>query len=69
MRASAICLILLPCGHAKFLAKSPLWNVGLGDIAQGAVLPAFANAKSNSELAGLISDDPKKLPALARLIM
>ncbi len=40
--------------------------VGLGDIAQGAVLPAFANARNNSELTALISDDPVKLKALAR---
>jgi glucose-fructose oxidoreductase len=35
--------------------------VGLGYIAQVAVLPAFAHAKKNSQLAALISDDPKKL--------
>jgi predicted dehydrogenase len=40
--------------------------VGLGHIAQGAVLPAFYNARKNSELAALISDDPKKLKELAR---
>jgi predicted dehydrogenase len=40
--------------------------VGLGDISQGAVLPAFANARKNSELTGLISDDPGKLKALSR---
>ena len=40
--------------------------IGLGDIAQGAVLPAFANARSNSQLTALISDDPTKLKALAR---
>ncbi len=39
--------------------------VGLGDIAQGAVLPAFANAK-NSRLVGLVSDDRKKLKVLGR---
>ncbi len=39
--------------------------VGLGDIAQGAVLPAFANAK-NSELVGLVSDDSQKLEKLGR---
>ena len=32
--------------------------VGLGYIAQNAVLPAFANAKKNSTLAALVSDDP-----------
>ncbi|HSF10752.1 MAG TPA: Gfo/Idh/MocA family oxidoreductase [Nitrospirales bacterium] len=38
--------------------------VGLGYIAQVAVLPAFAHAKKNSVLAALISDDPKKLKEL-----
>ncbi len=37
--------------------------VGLGHIAQVAVLPAFANTK-NSELAALVSDDPTKLDDL-----
>jgi glucose-fructose oxidoreductase len=40
--------------------------VGLGHIAQGAVLPAFANARKNSELVAFFSDDPKKLEALSR---
>ncbi|MDR4493516.1 MAG: Gfo/Idh/MocA family protein [Nitrospirales bacterium] len=40
--------------------------VGLGYIAQVAVLPAFAHAKKNSELAALISDDPKKLRQLGK---
>lgn len=40
--------------------------VGLGHIAQNSVLPAFANAGRNSQLAALISDDPKKLRALSR---
>jgi predicted dehydrogenase len=39
--------------------------VGLGHIAQGAVLPAFAHAE-NSELTALISDDPQKLEKLGR---
>jgi glucose-fructose oxidoreductase len=39
--------------------------VGLGHIAQVAVLPAFAHAE-NSELAALVSDDPKKLEKLGR---
>lgn len=34
--------------------------VGAGWIAQSAVLPAFKNAKKNSELVALVSDDPKK---------
>jgi glucose-fructose oxidoreductase len=40
--------------------------VGLGHIAQNAVLPAFENASRNSELAALISDDPAKLKILGR---
>ena len=39
--------------------------VGLGHIAQVAVLPAFAHAE-NSELAALVSDDPGKLEKLGR---
>jgi glucose-fructose oxidoreductase len=39
--------------------------LGLGYIAQVAVLPAFAKAR-NSELAALISDDPVKLRKLSR---
>jgi len=40
--------------------------VGLGHIAQVAVLPAFENAKSNSELAAFVSDDPVKRERLSR---
>jgi glucose-fructose oxidoreductase len=40
--------------------------VGLGYIAQVAVLPGFPNAKSNSELAALVSDDTKKRKELSR---
>jgi predicted dehydrogenase len=40
--------------------------VGLGYIAQAAVLPAFDHARSNSELTALISDDPEKLETLGR---
>src|SRR5687768_212971 len=40
--------------------------VGLGYIAQVAVLPAFANARKNSRLAALVSDDPVKLKKLGR---
>jgi len=39
--------------------------VGLGNISQMAVLPGFLNAKANSELGALVSDDPKKLKTLA----
>jgi glucose-fructose oxidoreductase len=41
--------------------------VGLGDLSQRAILPAFANARKNSELVGLISDDPRKLDKLSKL--
>lgn len=40
--------------------------VGLGYFAQAAVLPAFAHAGKNSELAALVSDDAEKLKKLAR---
>jgi glucose-fructose oxidoreductase len=40
--------------------------VGLGHIAQAAVLPAFAHARANSQLTALVSDDPQKLKALGR---
>jgi len=40
--------------------------VGLGHIAQVAILPAFAQAHQNSTLAALISDDSEKLRKLSR---
>ena len=40
--------------------------VGLGHIAQVAVLPAFAHARRNSTLAALVSDDAAKRKELAR---
>ncbi len=40
--------------------------VGQGYIAQVAVLPAFAHARRNSELAAILSDDPVKLRSLGR---
>jgi glucose-fructose oxidoreductase len=40
--------------------------VGLGHIAQAAVIPAFSHAKRNSELTALVSDDPQKLKQLSR---
>lgn len=40
--------------------------VGLGYIAQAAVLPAFAHARGNSKLAALVSGDSEKLAALKR---
>jgi glucose-fructose oxidoreductase len=40
--------------------------VGLGHIAQVAVLPAFANSRRNSRLVGLVSGDPVKRAELAK---
>ena len=40
--------------------------VGLGHIAQVAVLPAFKHARRNSRLVALVSDDSTKLEQLAR---
>ncbi|WII72579.1 Gfo/Idh/MocA family oxidoreductase [Bdellovibrio sp. 22V] len=40
--------------------------VGLGHIAQNAVLPAFEHAKNNSELTALVSGDEEKLSRLSR---
>jgi glucose-fructose oxidoreductase len=40
--------------------------VGLGHIAQTAVLPAFANARVNSELTAVVSGDPAKRSQLSR---
>src|SRR5262249_36658802 len=40
--------------------------VGLGYIAQIAVLPAFEHAKENSELVALVSGDSRKRKALSR---
>ena len=40
--------------------------VGLGHIAQNAVLPAFAHARREATLAALVSDDPTKLRTLGR---
>jgi predicted dehydrogenase len=40
--------------------------VGLGYISQAAVLPAFANAQENSELAALVSGDDTKLKKLSK---
>jgi predicted dehydrogenase len=40
--------------------------VGQGYISQVAILPAFANARRNSQLVALVSDDPEKLQVLGR---
>ena len=47
-------------------AKVAYAVVGLGHIAQHAVLPAFAHARENSELVALVSSDPVKLKKLSR---
>ncbi len=47
------------------MAKIRYAVVGLGNIAQGAVLPAFTNAE-NSELVALVSGDPIKHEELGR---
>jgi glucose-fructose oxidoreductase len=40
--------------------------IGLGHIAQAAVLPAFRNARRNSSLTALVSGTPRKLGALGK---
>src|ERR1700740_261755 len=40
--------------------------IGLGHIAQAAMLPAFKHARRNSELTALVSGDAKKLQLLAQ---
>jgi predicted dehydrogenase len=40
--------------------------VGVGNIAQVAVLPALAHAKQNSTLTALVSSNPKKRTELAK---
>ena len=40
--------------------------VGLGHIAQAAVLPAFQHGRRNSELTALVSDDAKKRDVLCK---
>ncbi|HTV43174.1 MAG TPA: Gfo/Idh/MocA family oxidoreductase [Candidatus Sulfotelmatobacter sp.] len=63
-----------PRHHSKYTHRSNRSSrnriryavVGLGHIAQNAILPAFAHADENSELAALVSHDPAKLRALSR---
>ena len=52
-------------GKAKSTKKIRYAVVGLGHLAQVAVLPAFANT-TNSELVAIVSGDPGKLRALGR---
>jgi glucose-fructose oxidoreductase len=56
--------ILRPKG--KRTGKVRYAVAGLGWISQSAILPAFAHARKNSELAALISDDRKKLDKLGK---
>lgn len=56
--------------RTKRKMKSPVRTiryavVGLGHIAQVAVLPAFKNARTNSKLSALVSGDEKKLSELS----
>jgi glucose-fructose oxidoreductase len=54
-------------GGAKTTSRRVRYAViGQGYISQVAVLPAFAHARRNSELAALFSDDPEKLRKLGR---
>src|SRR2546429_7972373 len=52
--------------HAKRNHRVRYAVVGLGYIAQEAVLPAFKHAGENSELTALVSNDPLKRKALGR---
>jgi predicted dehydrogenase len=51
--------------HKRSQGKVRYAVVGLGYIAQVAVLPAFRHARENSELAALVSGDPKKRKSLS----
>jgi glucose-fructose oxidoreductase len=59
-------LIGITMGKKKRSAKIRYAVVGLGHIAQVAVLPAFTHATRNSALAALVSDDAEKLRQLGR---
>jgi predicted dehydrogenase len=48
------------------MARTRYAVLGLGHIAQAAILPAFAHARRNSELVALISNDREKLERLGR---
>lgn len=51
-------------GHARRKIRYAL--IGAGHIAQNAVLPAFPNARRNSELTTIFSDHPRKRNALGK---
>jgi predicted dehydrogenase len=57
--------LLMPNGSKK-IEPIRYAVVGLGNIAQEAVLPGFLNARVNSKLTAFVSDDPKKLKQLAK---
>lgn len=52
-------------GHRHHSDKIRYAVVGLGHIAQNAILPAFVHARENSVLTALFSDDPVKLRAMS----
>ena len=56
-------------GHAELRADPRHVRyalVGLGHIAQAAVLPGFEHARKNSRLLALVSDDAEKLTKIGR---
>ena len=57
---------LLHTGEGMARKKIRYAVVGLGHITQVAVLPAFAHATTNSELAALVSSDGTKLRELGK---
>ena len=58
--------VIMNNGHRYLSGKIRYAVVGLGHIAQNAILPAFEHARKNSVLTALFSDDPVKLRAMAR---
>lgn len=57
---------VLRSSHRKAAKRIRYAVVGLGHIAQVAVLPAFAHAGKNTELTALVSDDPTKLKQISK---
>ncbi len=52
--------------HSRSVRPLRFAVVGLGHIAQAAVLPAFRHARPHAELTALVSDTPAKLKALGK---
>src|SRR5437868_1236867 len=52
--------VCIPLGMANKQRPLRYAVVGAGNIAQVAVLPAFAHAKENSKLVAIVSDDADK---------